>query len=245
LFLQVGKEAFRGVYWSGQTEGTTSEKVQFWIEQSASKWTDAIHGNDSVASGKLATQTVSRLSLLTQAAHVLDWTPDTVPYQYGRTYSYMFITLIPRFMWPDKPSMSEANRFYQVQYGLTAENQLDSVSIAVGFLTEGYINFGWLGVVGVAYFVGLALGIFQRTFLGAGSGMLFGSLGLALVPGFLALESQLTQYFSGFVQQVGLTFIILLPVMRRRAGNLPEHGSTGDGGGPADVLPSSQRPCQP
>jgi hypothetical protein len=239
LFLQTGKAAFRGVYWGGQTEGTTSEKIQFWIEQSASKWTGAIHGDDSAASGKLAYQTVSRLSLLTQAAHVLDWTPDTVPYQYGRTYSYMLITLIPRFMWPEKPSMSEANQFYQVQYGLTAENQLDTVSIAVGFLTEGYINFGWLGVVGVAYFVGLALGIFQRTFLGAESGMLFGSLGLALVPGFLALESQLTQYFSGFVQQVGLIFIILLPVMRRRAGNLPGHASI-DGGGPADVLLSSQ-----
>jgi predicted small integral membrane protein len=239
LFLQVGKEAFRGVYWGGATEGTTSERVQFWIEQSASKWAGAIHGDDSAASGNLASQTLSRLSLLTAAAHVLDWTPDTVPYQYGHTYSYLFVTLVPRFLWPEKPSMSEANQFYQVQYGLTTENNLASVSIAVGFLTEGYINFGWFGVAGVAYFVGLVLGIFQRTFLRGESGLLLGSIGLALIPGFLTIESQLAQYFSGVVQQVVLTLLILLPVIRRRVGNLPRNESTGEADGSPDDLPSA------
>jgi len=239
LFLQVGKEAFRGVYWSGATEGTTSERVQFWIEQSASRWTDAIHGGDSAASGKLASQTLSRISLLTAAAHVLDWTPDTVPYQYGHTYSYVFVMLVPRFLWPEKPSMSQANQFYQVQYGLTREGDLESVSIAVGFLTEGYINFGWFGVAGVAFFVGLLLGILQATFLRSDSGLLFGSLGLALIPGFLTIESQLAQYLGGVVQQTGLTFLILLPVIRRRAGNIPRSESIGEGDGAADVLPSA------
>lgn len=238
LFLQVGKEAFRGAYWTGATEGTTSERVQFWIEQSASRWTDALHGGDTAASGKLASQSLSRLSLLTAAAHVLDWTPDTVPYQYGRTYSYVFVMLVPRFVWPEKPSMSEANQFYQVQYGLTSETNLNSVSIAVGFLTEGYINFGWLGVAGVAYFVGLLLGILQGTFLGSESGMLFGSLGLALIPGFLTLESQLAQYLGGVVQQTGLTFLLLLPVIRRRVGNLPGNEDI-EGDGSADALPSA------
>jgi hypothetical protein len=113
--------------------------------------------------------------------------------------------------------MSEANQFYQVAYGLTPETQLDKVSIAVGFLTEGYINFGWWGVVGIAYLVGVVLGIFQRIFLKEDSGMLFGSLGLALIPGFLVIESQLAQYLSGFIQQAGLVFVVLLPIIKPRA----------------------------
>lgn len=217
LFLQVGKEAFRGEYWGGQAEGTMTERIQFWIDQSASKWSEAMNGGGGNAPRALASQTVSRLSLLTQAAHVLDWTPEKVPFQYGNTYSYMAITFIPRFFWPQKPSMSEANKFYQVAYGLTAEGDLNKVSIAVGFLTEGYINFGWWGVVGISYIVGVILGIFQRTLLHAESGMLFGSLGVALIPGLLGLESQMAQYFSGVVQQTGLTFLILLPIIKPRA----------------------------
>ena len=183
LFLQVGKTAFREVYWERQAEGTVTDKLQYWIDQSTTIWSDAINGKSTDNSRDLASQTISRLSLLTQAAHVLDWTPERVPFQLGHTYAYMEVTLIPRFLWPDKPSVSEANQFYQVAYGLTAHNDLGKVSIAVGFLTEGYINFGWWGVMGIMYCVGVVLGIFQRTFLSAEASLLFRSIGLASIPG--------------------------------------------------------------
>ncbi len=216
VFLQVGKSSFREVYWERQTSGTMAERVLFWFDQSLSRWSDAIEGRSSETSQGLASETVGRLSLLTQAAHVLDWTPRIVPFQSGKTYSYMAVTFIPRFLWPEKPSMSEANQFYQVAYGLTRENQLHTVSIAVGFLTEGYINFGWWGVIVATYSVGLVLGVFQRTFLAADSSTLFRCIGLASIPGLLVLESQLAQYLSGFIQQAALTFLILLPIIKPR-----------------------------
>ena len=216
LFLQVGKTAFREAYWNREAESAMTDRLEFWVDESMSRWVNALEGTGSDNSRELASQTVSRLSLLTHAAHVLDWTPERVPFQYGQTYSYFAVTLIPRFLWPDKPSVNEANRFYQVAYGLTAHNELDRVSIAVGFLTEGYINFGWWGVVGVTYLVGLLLGIFQETFVGANSTVLFRSLGLALTPGFLVIEAQLAQYMGGFAQQAGLALLILLPVIRVR-----------------------------
>jgi hypothetical protein len=224
LFLQVGKTAFREVYWERQVEGTVTDKLQYWIDQSTTIWSDAINGKSTDNSRDLASQTISRLSLLTQAAHVLDWTPERVPFQLGHTYSYMEITLIPRFLWPDKPSVNDANQFYQVSYGLTARNELGKVSIAVGFLTEGYINFGWWGVMGIMYCVGVVLGIFQRTFLSAEASLLFRSIGLASIPGFLVLESQLAQYLGGFVQQVVLAFLILLPIIKPRAGKAFHEG---------------------
>jgi hypothetical protein len=135
LFLQVGKSAFRDVYWNGQSQGTLLERSKYWIEQSTSRWSDAIEGKDIESSTGLASETVARLSLLTQAGHVLDWTPQIVPFQEGATYSYIVVTLIPRFFWREKPSMSKANQFYQVAYGLTAPDQLNTVSIAVGFFT--------------------------------------------------------------------------------------------------------------
>ena len=87
----------------------------------------------------------------------MDVTPGIVPYQGWRMYSYLVVTLIPRAIWPEKPSVNDANRFYQVTYGMTAERDLEGVSISVGVLTEAYISYGWLGAVGIMTLVGVFL----------------------------------------------------------------------------------------
>src|SRR5204863_2608490 len=133
------------------------------------------------------------------------------------TYRFVAVTLIPRFLWPDKPTVNDANRFYQVAYGLTTEGNLDAVSIAVGSLAEGFINFGWTGVVGVMLLIGIILGAYQRTLVGAESSTLFLAIGLTLVPGLISVESQLGQYVGGMIQQMVLTVILFLPVARRRS----------------------------
>jgi hypothetical protein len=91
------------------------------------------------------------------------------------------------------------------------------VSIAVGSLAEGFINFGWIGVVGVMLLLGIVLGIYQRTFVAAESSPLFLAIGLTLIPGFLALESQLGQYLGGIVQQAAMTVVVFLPIVKRRS----------------------------
>ena len=139
-----------------------------------------------------------------------------MPFQQGETYGFVAVTLVPRFLWPDKPSVNDANRFYQVGCCSTAENDLANVSIAVGSLAEGYINFGWPGVMGVMLFIGIILGIYQRTFVAAQSSTLFLALGLTLIPGFLAVESQLGQYLGGLIQQMALATAVFLPVAQRR-----------------------------
>ena len=215
LFLQTGKDVFRQTYWYGGEEASRVERIQFWLSQSSTRCLKAASSRDFSEVGRLLTQSVDRLSLLEQSANVLEKTPNDVPYQYGRTYSYMAVTFIPRFLWPDKPTVSEANQFYQVSYGLTDPSRLDSVSIAVGFLTEGYINFGVIGIAGVMYSVGLLLGIVQRCSFSFNSGTLFAAIGLALVPDFMSIESQFSQYFSGLLQKIAVVLILVVPLLRR------------------------------
>ena len=156
----------------------------------------------------LGYQSLSRASLLDQTANVMQLTPEIVPYQYGRLYSYMLVTLIPRFVWPDKPSVNEANQFYQVEYGLTSKENLGSVSIAVGFLTESYINFGWPGVILIMYLIGIFFDFFQKNFLAQNCGLLLGGIGVSLLPQFLGIEAQLAQYLGGVTQQILITLLI-------------------------------------
>jgi hypothetical protein len=145
---------------------------------------------------------------------VIEKTPRQVPYQHGRLYSYLLITWIPRVLWPEKQSFNDANRWYQVAYQLTSPAQLQTVSIAAGTLTESYISFGWAGPVFVMFCLGLFLGILQKVFFRPASGLLLNSIGIALLPGLLVLESQMAEYVSGLAQQVFAAVVILAPVLR-------------------------------
>jgi hypothetical protein len=216
LFFQSGKEAFRGRYWRGDSAGGYSERVAFWVESSWNIWADAITDRTGQKSKLLADATLSRLSLLQQTANVMAFTPERVPYQYGHLYSYIGVTFIPRFLWPDKPSVNDANRWYQVSYRLTVRGELSTVSIAVGTLAESYINFGWLGPVLIMFPLGIFLGTVQRIFLRADSGLLFSSVGAVLVPQLLAVESQMAQYVAGLAQQVFVVLLILIPVLESK-----------------------------
>jgi len=220
LFFQVGKDEFRKTYWQGgeigalQGQGGRVERVAFWAQNSFDKWNEALSDNSGEAFRRALNPSVSRISLLNQSANVVELTPSVVPYQYGWLYSYMAITWIPRFVWPDKPSMSEANQYYQVAYGLTSEDDLSKVSISVGLLTEGFMNFGWAGVVGIMFLAGILFDFYQRTFLSKTSGALMTGIGVILLPQFLAVESQMAQYVGGIVQEVLVTLIVMLPIIR-------------------------------
>jgi hypothetical protein len=103
-------------------------------------------------------------------------------------------------LWPGKPSANLANQFFQVEYGLTEKQRLSSVSIACGFEAEGYMNFGWAGIVLVGLLVGFVLGIYELAFFSARSSMTVIAVGLAMLHGFLTIESQLVVYLGGILQ---------------------------------------------
>jgi hypothetical protein len=213
LFFQVGKEDFRRAYWTEATEASKIERVSFWVNSSLDKWSDALADPSGRTAQTLFGGSLSRVSLLTQSANVLEQTPSVVPYQYGKLYSYLFITWIPRVVWPDKPSVNDANQLYQVAYGVTNEEDLGSVAIAVGVLTEGYISFGWPGVVVVMFLLGIVLDLYVRFFFGPSSGLVLSSLGIVLLPQILGIESQMGVYLGGIIQQVALSLLVLLPVL--------------------------------
>ena len=142
----------------------------------------------------------------------MESTPDRIPYQNGRLYSYMLVTFVPRLFWPDKPSVNDANRWYQVAYRLTSRDSLNGVSIAVGYLPESYINFGWFGPPAVMFGLGILLGTFDKVLLRSSSGLLLNSIGVSLLPGLLPVDAQLAQYIAGLGQQIVIALILFAPM---------------------------------
>ena len=87
--------------------------------------------------------------------------------------------------------------------------------MAVGTLTESCISFGWWGPLMIMFLVGMLLDWFRYSLLSINSGILLNAIGVALLPNFLAIESQMAQYISGLVQSIALTMFVLMPVMKR------------------------------
>ena len=214
LFLQAGKSEFRDRYWYGGDQAGVAEKARFWIESSAVHLSGFIlqPGTESFRD-LFEAPFLTRSSLASEAATVYEKTPLYVPYQYGATYQSLLITWIPRFVWPGKPSVNDSNRFYQVSYGVTQQEDLDHVAIGAGLIPEAYMNFGWLGVPFVMFLGGVVLGAFESLFLGRRAGAFASAVGLAYVLQLLELNGQAAAYFGGMVQIIGLTFIIFLPVL--------------------------------
>jgi hypothetical protein len=213
LFLQPGKTEFRKRYWHGigNTVGTTSERATFWLSSSVRAWSEALERPEKRT--ELFGETVTRASLFEPTAMVVQMTPVQVPYQNGRLYKYLAISLIPRAIWPDKPTFSEANQFYQVAYGVTDRRDLNKVSMAVGTLAESYINFGWFGPLFVMLIIGLLLNFIRRYFLDAEQGEFLRCLGIALLPNLMIVEGQAAQYLGGIIQGVFLTIVIFMPAL--------------------------------
>jgi len=244
LFFQAGKEAFRKTFWGERVDATLSQRISFWSSESLRTWELALEYPNSENWRRLADQSLGRVSLLQQTAHVMELTPEVVPYQYGRLYSYMLVTLIPRALWEDKPSVSEANQFYQVAYGLTDPEHLSSVSIAVGTAAESFINFGWWGPFLIMIPLGIFFDYFQHAFLARDSGWVFNAIGIALLPNFLAIESQLAQYLAGIVQCVVVFLLVLWPVLHvciREGRNAPQKGTDPSSARKLVLVPASRR----
>jgi hypothetical protein len=219
LFLQPAKEQFRAAYWGTERQSTDISRASDWISMSKQKWEGAWSDSDPEALRRQVYASTSRFSLLQQSSNVMDLTPSSVPYQGWKMYAYMAYTLIPRAIWKEKPTVNDANRFYQVAYGMTTERNLDSVSIGGGVLAEGYISFGWIGAALVMAFVGVVLDCVSALLLSRDAGVLMKGVGMALLPGFVAMESQMAQYLGGIVQTALLSIVVILQIVevtRRR-----------------------------
>jgi hypothetical protein len=205
--------AFRRAFWGERVDSTLSQRITFWSSESLRNWEITLQDPSASNWQRLTDTVLNRVSLLQQTANVLEMTPEVVPYQHGRLYSYMLVTFIPRAVWPGKPSASEANQFYQVAYGLTAPDRLDRVSIAVGTVAESFINFGWWGPFLIMIPLGIFFDYFQHAFLARDSGWVMNAIGIALIPNYLRLEAQLAQYLGGFIQCIAVALLVLWPVL--------------------------------
>jgi hypothetical protein len=100
---------------------------------------------------------LERASLFQIVSYVVDRVPERTPYLDGATYTIVPPQIIPRFLWPEKPSPNDSVKILSVQLGMLSVEQAETTSIGFGLIAEAYANFGFYGAIMLGFAVGLAL----------------------------------------------------------------------------------------
>jgi hypothetical protein len=85
---------------------------------------------------------------------ISDRVPGSAEYQLGYSYYVQLVNPVPRFLWPDKPTLDTGllmARLYGAYDRRTGEAFL---TVSPGILGEMYLNFGVLGIAALSFFGG-------------------------------------------------------------------------------------------
>ena len=191
-------------------------KAGAWVDQASVYWLETLRGDRDLT--EATSGATLRTDLIHQVAHIHSMTPSVVPFQYGETYSYFAVSLIPRLLWPDKPTAGSANRFFGVNYGLQTEEGAKITTYGISILGEAYINFGWPGVFVIMLFQGLILGVLQHAFGESRSGPGGQAVFLAFFVFFLnGIGSSAEILFGNVIQNLFCGYFLLLWARERRS----------------------------
>ncbi len=150
IIIYPGMSFFRGLVWVPGPEKSLVQKLSqvddAFTQYLSLKKDDLLNRSDVL---------FQRTGLIFAFSHVVDKTPDTVPYWYGETYRPLFTSWVPRFMWPDKPK-EQTGYAFGARYSIIRVTDTN-MSYNLPWITELYANFGKIGVVLGMAIIGLFL----------------------------------------------------------------------------------------
>jgi oligosaccharide repeat unit polymerase len=95
-----------------------------------------------------------------RSALIMELVPENAPYQYGKSYLGIFSLAIPRSVWPTKPNTAVGPWVKEEVFGIS---NVRNNGWPPGIIAEGYINFGYVGVLVMPFFYGAFLRIFYNS----------------------------------------------------------------------------------
>jgi hypothetical protein len=153
--LHAGKPEMRLKYWD--PESNYGQTVTVWdLPRFAFEWIQ--EGVVAVASPSDGVSLLERASLIHMVLRVETETPSRIDYLNGETYALLPSILLPRFIDADKPATQAGMDLLSIRYGLLTSETVAVTAIGWGLIAEGYANFGYAGVVGIAALLGLFCG---------------------------------------------------------------------------------------
>ncbi|KAA3649606.1 MAG: hypothetical protein DWP98_06735 [Bacteroidetes bacterium] len=154
----------------------------------------------------------NRFENLSFIAHVVyQHKTGNKPFLYGETFYWLPIVPIPRIIFPSKPENKMSTEL-ATAYGV--RGMVSNASINFPMLIEGYINFGFKGMLVMAFLFGLAYKWFVMKF-GAGIGDINLLMVINSIKHFIHAEGNITLVFGALIQ-IYLFWWVILKVLKVR-----------------------------
>lgn len=157
----------------------------------------------------------SPINFLDQFAAALTLIDQSGQFWFGATYFNLLILLIPRALWPGKPSLGQ-----HVVDIATVDRPFDSEGRIITYLGEAYINFAEAGFIIVPFLISYVLTRVYRRFRISPPYSLMRLTYLLLVPASIQMyrDGITSIMLFGIIFNMPLIFIWLLTRRRSRAG---------------------------
>lgn len=196
--LHNGKSEMRQRYWTeGRPAVTLTGLPAFFTE-----WFDAGLKNLQQDEQAHSLLLLDRASLLQTTAYVVDNVPARLNYLGGESYGLIPLQLIPRFLWPDKPSPNRSVILLSVGLGILTEEQAAHTSIGFGMVAEAYANFGLLGAALLGLVLGSSLQWVAYVTAGAPDFSMHGLVRILCLAWCLNAEATAALWFSSLYQAI-------------------------------------------
>ena len=173
--LHSGKSQMRGEYWTNGMSSTSLSEVP----EIMSEWFRVGINNMVYGAPEDQQSLAERASLLPNLLLIQQSSPYPIPYLDGATYANFSRMLVPRFVASDKISSQENLHILGVRYGLQTAEGVTTTTLSFGLVSEGYANFGALGVVLAGLAFGALMGWLTYWTTGAPTVSLRGFVGIA------------------------------------------------------------------
>ena len=207
--VQLAKDDFRREFW---TEGASASVLER-ADRQAELMEHALLEANSGAGLEAGLQSLAlRFQTLPVFAHAVSKTPSVIPFQDGTTYAALLYVLIPRALWPSKPVFTLGN-WWGRTWGLLNSTSY-STSINLHTAVEGYLNFGWQGVMLAAAVVALVCVLWERVFLNSAMNVFNRAGIIVLMCPFAWPESDLGLSL-GLIATWSVFYVVSMPVLVR------------------------------
>lgn len=157
-FLNYGKQEMRARYWAmGESADDLVELYSHWFKSSWEQF------NLPADRRGAATSAFERANLTEVTARVITQSPYPLPFLGGKTYLDSLQLLVPRLIWPDRPSLHVIMNELGLRYGIHMDvESTESTMISIGQVGEAWANGGWLGVSLAGAFFGMFYALAAR-----------------------------------------------------------------------------------
>ncbi len=139
--------------------------------------------------------TAGRSAILDLFANVVRRTPSEVPHWNGETYASLAGSVIPRVLWPDKPTKELGQGFGHRYRLINPTNTTTAINLPI--LVEFFVNFGGAGVLAGMCLVGIIYRGLDQVVNRPGQSPIISMIAVVILLPMLMIESDFSLVLGG------------------------------------------------